>query len=281
MRPCPVPCARCSCSLWRPRHEALRSSRQTPVLLCRAACPAFFSLHAGARPADRSSKLQPWRVLAPSSLLAGSPCRAPLRAELSAAAFLSPSSSSRAVQLLLPPPGVLPVPCALPISQFQLPHAQLLLLPSRPGSCSAIASSSLSSARGLLQSVARPACPVCTPRSLVVAFCFLVARSVLLFLRVLPRSSLFSSPPSRYRARETARSQYQVRDAHVGHGKTLCVLVSELALVMAFGTVPCFFSTHVLLLAVATAVKSSESFNLPITSWSVVDFLFVMVQHCY
>jgi hypothetical protein len=49
------------------------------------------------------------------------------------------------------------------------------------------------------------------------------ARSVPLFLRVLPRSSLFSSPPSRCRARETARSRYQVRHTRVRHGKTLRV----------------------------------------------------------
>jgi hypothetical protein len=48
-----------------------------------------------------------------------------------------------------------------------------------------------------------------------------------MFLRVLPRSSLFSLAPSRYRTRETARGRYQVRDAHAGHGKTLRGLVSE------------------------------------------------------
>ena len=103
------------------------------------------------------------------------------------------------------------------------------------------------------------------------------ARSISLFLRVLPRSSLFSSHPSRCRAHETACSRYQVRDARVGHGKTLRVLVFELALAMALGTVSCYFSARVLLFAVATAVKSSESLNSPIISWSVIDFIFVMV----
>jgi hypothetical protein len=102
-------------------------------------------------------------------------------------------------------------------------------------------------------------------------------RSIPLFLRVLPRSSLFSSPPSRCRAHETARSRYQVHDASVGHGKTLRVLVSELALAMALGTVSCYFSARVLLFAVVTAVKSLESLNSPIISWSVIDFIFVMV----
>jgi hypothetical protein len=50
---------------------------------------------------------------------------------------------------------------------------------------------------------------------------------VLLFLRVLPRSSLFSSPPSCCRARKTAHSRHRVRDARAGHGKTLRVLASE------------------------------------------------------
>jgi hypothetical protein len=98
---------------------------------------------------------------------------------------------------------------------------------------------------------------------------------------MLSRSSLFSSPPSHCRGRETARSRYQIHDARVGHDKTLRVLVSELALAMALGIVVCFFSARVLLLAVVTTVKSSESFNSPITSWPVVDFLFVMVQHRY
>jgi len=54
-------------------------------------------------------------------------------------------------------------------------------------------------------------------------------RSVLLFLRVLPQSSMFSSPPSRCRARETVCSRYQVRDTRAGHGKVLRGLVSESA----------------------------------------------------
>ena len=55
------------------------------------------------------------------------------------------------------------------------------------------------------------------------------ACSVLLFLRVLPQSSMFSSPPSRCRARETVCSRYQVRDTRAGHCKALCRLVSESA----------------------------------------------------
>jgi hypothetical protein len=55
------------------------------------------------------------------------------------------------------------------------------------------------------------------------------ARSVPLFLRVLPRNSLFSSPPSHCHARETARSRHRVRNARAGHGETLRVLVSESA----------------------------------------------------
>jgi hypothetical protein len=48
------------------------------------------------------------------------------------------------------------------------------------------------------------------------------------------------------------------------------VVVSELIL-----------SCHSILVIPATsvAVKSSESFNSPITSWPVIDFLFAMVQH--
>jgi hypothetical protein len=60
-------------------------------------------------------------------------------------------------------------------------------------------------------------------------------------------------------------------------GKMLRVLVSELALAVALGTMSCCFSARVLLFAIATAVKSSESLNSLIISWSVIDLIFVMV----
>jgi hypothetical protein len=47
------------------------------------------------------------------------------------------------------------------------------------------------------------------------------ARSISLFLHVLPRNSWFSSPPSRCRVRETARSRHRVRNTRAGHGETL------------------------------------------------------------
>jgi hypothetical protein len=53
------------------------------------------------------------------------------------------------------------------------------------------------------------------------------ARSVPLFLRVLPRSSLFSFLPSRCRARKTARSRHRVRNARARHGEMMRVFVSE------------------------------------------------------
>jgi hypothetical protein len=52
------------------------------------------------------------------------------------------------------------------------------------------------------------------------------ARSVSLFLRVLPRSFLFSSPLSRCRARATTRSRHRVCNARAGHDEMLRVLVS-------------------------------------------------------
>jgi hypothetical protein len=46
---------------------------------------------------------------------------------------------------------------------------------------------------------------------------------------------------------------------------------------LTLGIMPCCFSVHVILFAVAAAVESLESLNSPIASWLVIDFIFVMV----
>jgi hypothetical protein len=94
-------------------------------------------------------------------------------------------------------------PADLPVSRLTLPNAPSSSSAERRGAC----------ALGSVQFA------YCSPLRR--------ARSVPLFLRMLPRSSLFSSPSSRCRAHETARSRHRVRDARAGHGKALRVLVSE------------------------------------------------------